>query len=271
MDQPTHIIDPDGEVMIILSNANAPFPPEASVTEKPNEVPLEKKDDDESSESTMSDVLGDDKKGVQQNDSNKDLTKPRFCIQVSAKHLTTASPVFKKLLTGSWKESVTFLQKGSVEITTESWDIEAFLILLRIMHCQFNQLPRKLTVEMLAKVAVIADYYDCKDVTRFFANVWVDASEEKFPTTYCRDLILWLWISWAFQYEKRFKMITSTAMSHSNGVISSLGLPIPDRVIGKLDPPPPSLLTQSLTIFFFTSINEPRQKRSYRESCQSTP
>ena len=42
-------------------------------------------------------------------------------IQVSAKHLILASCVFKKLLTGGWKESVTYLQKGSVEITAESW------------------------------------------------------------------------------------------------------------------------------------------------------
>jgi hypothetical protein len=167
--------------------------------------------------------------------------------------------VFKKLLTGLWKESVNFLQKGSVEITTESWDIEAFLILLRIVHCQFSQMPRKLTVEMLAKVAVIADYLDCKDVTRFFADVWIEAFEEKFPTTYSRELILWLWISWAFQYEKRFKMITSTVMSHSNGEINSLGLPIPDRVIGKLDPS--SFITdQSLTNFLPASINRGRQE-----------
>ncbi|KUL89260.1 hypothetical protein ZTR_03716 [Talaromyces verruculosus] len=248
MDQPTHIIDPDGEVMIILSNANAPFAPEAYVTEKANEVSVE----NESSEFTMSEIFGDDEK-------DKDLTKPRFCIQVSAKHLTIASPVFKKLLTGLWKESVTFLQKGSVEITTESWDPEAFLILLRIMHCQLSQMPRKLTVEMLAKVAVIADYYNCKDVTRFFVLVWIEAFEEKFPTTYSRELILWLWISWAFQYEKQFKMITSTAMSHSDGEINSLGLPIPDRVIGKLDPS--SFITdQSLTNFLPASINRGRQE-----------
>jgi hypothetical protein len=55
-------------------------------------------------------------------------------IQVSAKHLMLASPVFKKALTGKWKEGSTFVGTGSVEITTEGWDVEAFLILLRILH-----------------------------------------------------------------------------------------------------------------------------------------
>jgi hypothetical protein len=75
-----------------------------------------------------------------------------------------ASPVFKSMLTGSLNESVSFskLQKGSIEITAESWDIDAFLILLRIVHCQFNHVPRKLSLEILAKVAVIADHYECK-------------------------------------------------------------------------------------------------------------
>lgn len=27
MDQPTHVIDPDGEVIIVLRNANSPFAP----------------------------------------------------------------------------------------------------------------------------------------------------------------------------------------------------------------------------------------------------
>lgn len=56
-------------------------------------------------------------------------------IQVFAKHLMLASPVFKKALTGKWKEGSTFVGTGSVEITTEGWDVEAFLILLRILHC----------------------------------------------------------------------------------------------------------------------------------------
>jgi hypothetical protein len=93
-----------------------------------------------------------------------------FRIQVSAKHLILASSVFKKILTSGWKESITYLQKGSVENTAESWDIDALLIMLRIIHCQFYHIPRKMTLEMLAKVAVLADYYDCREAIIFFAD-----------------------------------------------------------------------------------------------------
>ncbi|KJK66781.1 hypothetical protein P875_00127847 [Aspergillus parasiticus SU-1] len=159
------------------------------------------------------------------------LDETYFRIQVSAKHLILASPVFKKILTGGWKESVTYLQKGSVEITAESWDIEALLILLHAIHGQQYHVPRKLTLEMLAKVAVLVDYYDCKESVYIWSTIWIDALEEKIPETYSRDLLLWLWISCIFQLPAQFKESTSTVMSWSDGWITSLEFPIPSKVM----------------------------------------
>ncbi|KGO74513.1 hypothetical protein PITC_099050 [Penicillium italicum] len=156
-------------------------------------------------------------------------------IQVSAKHLILASPVFKKILSGGWKESITFFQKGSVEVTAESWDIEALLILLRAIHGQYYQVPRKLTLEMLAKIAVITDYYECKEALYFLTDLWINNLEEHIPTRVSRDLILWLWIAWFFQLPSQFKLSTSIAMSQSDGWIDSLGLPISDKVIGSMN------------------------------------
>jgi hypothetical protein len=52
-----------------------------------------------------------------------------------------ASPVFKRLLTGGWKESVTYLKQGSVQVTADDWDTEAILIVLRAIHGQYYALP----------------------------------------------------------------------------------------------------------------------------------
>jgi hypothetical protein len=182
-------------------------------------------------------------------DTDKYQSEHNVYIQVSAKHLMLASPVFKSMLTGSWKESVTSskLQNGSIEISTDSWDIDAFLILLRIIHCQFNQVPRKLSLEMLAKVAVIVDYYKCKEVVQFFSDTWIVVLEEAYVEEYSRDLILRLWIAWFFQLSSQFRTVTSIAMSHSGGLISNLGLPIPNRVIGKL-PIAPCFISFSLSL-----------------------
>lgn len=292
MDRPTHVIDPDGEVIIVLRNADYPFaePSENMITHgfnhtfpEPNnniwDVAEEITHLEECMEARKPTLMEKKKKKKKKNIKVRAPLEPIsppieepavteeppateepaavteepaavteepagtgideqqeevcFRIQVSAKHLILASPVFKKILTGGWKESVTYLQKGSVEITAESWDLEALLILIRIIHCQYYQIPRKLTLEMLAKVALLADYYDCREAVDVLGNIWINALEENVSLTYCRDLILWLWVSWFFQLHSQFKEATSTAMSWSNDRIDNLGLPIPDDVISK--------------------------------------
>ncbi|PGH10466.1 hypothetical protein AJ80_07509 [Polytolypa hystricis UAMH7299] len=310
MDQPSHIIDPDGEVIIILRNANPPFAEldEATVADMPSqtlsepnpyaqshseetgashnyivrskkgkkrkkakrsaahdasfepflepaeepaeelaeelaEEPAETGFVDGPSDSERTSTYGGPTREInnynqgdaQQDNSDEDFTERNFSIQVSAKHLTLASSVFKKMLTSGLKEAVTYLQKRSVEIETESWDVEALLILLRVMHCQHNRIPRKLSLEMLAKVAVLADYYNCKEAVSIFADIWIDALEERSPMMDRRNLILWLWISWYFQVPGKFQETTSIVMSRSNGSIDSLGLPIPNKVLESMN------------------------------------
>ncbi|KAI2709039.1 hypothetical protein CBS147332_6098 [Penicillium roqueforti] len=307
MNPPNQIIDPDGEVTIILRNADCPFaqPLENTATDKAPDIPLEIYNGFRSTETlfnffTFHSELPEqnqpppEEKAVNSKGKRKKRKKERKCaaeepaaeepaveepaaeepaveepatevsaaveptaeepaveksaaeesvaefdtlgyvrIQVSAKHLTFASSVFKKILTGGWKESITYLQKGSVEITAESWDTEAFLIVLRAIHGQYYYIPRKLTLEMLAKITVIADYYGCKTALYIMKDIWIDNLEENIPPTVSRDLILWLWISWFFQLHSEFKRSTLIAMSRSDDWVVSFGLPIPTNVIGK--------------------------------------
>ncbi|OAX83944.1 hypothetical protein ACJ72_01685 [Emergomyces africanus] len=216
MGQQTHILDPDGEVIIVLSDPNPPFAV-AGVTNR-----------------STNENCDFNPGGTEQYDCDEALSEREYRIQVSAKHLTLASPVFKKTLLGNWNESVTFLQKGSVEITTTGWDIEAFLILLRVIHCQPNDVPRELSLEMLAKVAVIADYYECKEAMGLFLEVWI-GKLSGVPANYSRDLNLWLWISWVFQLPSQFKEVTLIAMSESPRRISGLALPIPENILDAIN------------------------------------
>jgi hypothetical protein len=317
----THTIDPDGEVIIILRNANAPFAEfyddqdaitemlaqEATVEEKdhvhepePEPEPRnhefwngweswtwkERRIKDKQAKANgippLDETVPDPERELESEPEPEPEPEPELepepvdepidestqktdqyqsehnvYIQVSAKHLMLASPVFKSMLTGSWKESVIFskLQKGSIEITAETWDIDCFLILLRIIHCQADHIPRKLSLEMLAKVAVIADYYKCKEAVRFFSDTWIEALEDTYLEEYSRDLILRLWIAWFFQLSSQFKKVTSIAISHNGGFISNLGLPIPNRVIGKL-PIAPNFYLPPPLFNHLTSVNE---------------
>ncbi|KAL4924506.1 uncharacterized protein BDV17DRAFT_284673 [Aspergillus undulatus] len=282
MHQETHIIDPDGEVIIVLHNTYTPIP---EATKKADTDPPPELLGDATPRNSVSPVHEADlaplysRKGKKKKKKKKrhtisraygDLPRPdsRACerptedpipgpseehvpefveaavsepieepteeasgrifrIQISAKHLTLASPVFKQILTGGWKESVTLLQKGSVEISAEGWDINAFLVLLRVIHCQNSQLPQTLSLEMLANVAIIADYYECKGAIGVLKEIWIKGLPEPDTTTSSRDLMLFLWVAFFYELPVQFKQTTSTAMLSSKGYIDSLGLPIP--------------------------------------------
>ncbi|KAJ5919272.1 hypothetical protein N7466_010215 [Penicillium verhagenii] len=222
MSHPTHILDPDGEVIIVLRNANSPF---AQVSE--DSIPAEK----------VLEVNAPEEEVPEEEVPEADIpveAPSDIRIQVSAKHMMFSSSYFKKSLTGLWKESISYQQKGSVEITADGWDSNALLIVFRAIHCQYNQIPKKITLEMLAKVAAIADYYDCKDILYVMTDRWIDSLAEKIETACSRDLMLWIWVSWYFHLPARFKESTSVAMAGSCVLIDGLGLPIPNTVIGKI-------------------------------------
>ncbi|KAJ5462470.1 hypothetical protein N7530_010675 [Penicillium desertorum] len=228
---PDYIIDPDGEVIIILRNADSPFaqPLEDTVTGMALPEPSHATQSPAQRHSTIpgpeqiKDPSPEDPAAKEKID--EPLVENCFYIQVSAKHLMFSSCVFKSVLTSGWKESIEFQQKGSIELTAESWGIEEFLIVLRAIHGKYYHIPRKLTLEMLVKVAVIADYYECKEALLAMTDAWINKLEEKIPTTHSRDLMLWLWVSWFFQLPSQFKQITSTAMSSSENQINAWGAP----------------------------------------------
>ncbi|PYH30454.1 BTB/POZ domain-containing protein [Aspergillus neoniger CBS 115656] len=241
MDQPTHTIDPEGDVIIVLSNANSPFAPDdhEDTTAKKNSDSDSKTSDEEEDQhrEKRPRLVEEQPSETPTEDGHLSETPDEKCfrIQVSAKHLILASPVFRNMLTGNWKESVSYLQKGSVEITAESWDIEAFLIFLRAIHGQQSQIPRKLSLEMLAKIAVLINYYDCKDAVSILTELWIDGLEDKIPATYTRDLMLWLWVSAFFKLSSQFQTSTSNVMTHCDHLITNRGLPIPENIINVMN------------------------------------
>ncbi|KAJ5404240.1 hypothetical protein N7509_004111 [Penicillium cosmopolitanum] len=105
------------------------------------------------------------------------------------------------------------------------------------MHHQPNKVPQKVTLEMLAKIGVIADYYKCKDILHLpKGDDWIRSLDEQYPPACLRDLTLWLWISWAFQIPDKFKAITGFIMSNSISLIMDTGeLPIPPKIIAAMN------------------------------------
>ncbi|KAF2117945.1 hypothetical protein BDV96DRAFT_517779 [Lophiotrema nucula] len=150
---------------------------------------------------------------------------------VSSRHLMLASPWFQRALTREgWTESDRDAD-GRYCIRTSGWDSNALLILLNILHLRNRRVPRLLSLETLAKIAVLVDYYECAEAVDLFGDVWTNAYEETpVPTSLCRDLVLWLWVSWSFQLTEKFEQATFVAIKHSIGDFDTLDLPLPAAV-----------------------------------------
>ncbi|KAF5584318.1 hypothetical protein FPANT_7921 [Fusarium pseudoanthophilum] len=123
-------------------------------------------DDDESA--GRSDV-NDEMRSLQTCLENGDLNQVVF--RVSSKHLCIASPVFRRMIQGQFKESEPN-EQGLFEIRTSEWDAEALLIVLDIIHGHDSDVPKRLSLEVIAQIGIIADYYDCLEVVKTFFRNW---------------------------------------------------------------------------------------------------
>jgi hypothetical protein len=95
--------------------------------------------------------------------------------------------------------------------------------------------PRLIDLELLAKVAVLVDYYKCYEAVELFVELWLRElkGELPLPKQVCRELILWLCVSWVFGDADVFTSVTSIAVRYCQGPLETLGLPIPKSVVGK--------------------------------------
>jgi hypothetical protein len=160
--------------------------------------------------------------------------QPGVRMRVSSSHLILASPYFKRMLRGDWKEACTLRAEGRLTIyVEEDWDPDALLILMNIIHGHTRKVTRTVSLEMLAKLAVLVDYYQCPEVVEVFSEMWINQLKGTLPETYSRDLILWICISWVFHQSYEFEVTTGIALMQSEGPMQTLRLPIPKIIVGR--------------------------------------
>ncbi|PYI06091.1 hypothetical protein BO78DRAFT_344233 [Aspergillus sclerotiicarbonarius CBS 121057] len=236
MDDNTIVIDPDGEVIIVLKKPDAPFAvwdgdPEAepSTSEDGKKEPDK---EDEQSKSSRADPPAPN--GAPPGDSKNSDGEKVVRVQVSAKHLMLPSPGLRRLITGG-KEGRCPRKIKSKEIVTDRWNAKAFLLLLNILHCRHSEVPRKLSLDMLARLAEIVDHYDCTEALGCYPEIWMSSLEPGRPMEYCRGLILWIWVSWAFRSHQLLAEAVLIAIRESNGPVTDLGLPIPPPLIDHIN------------------------------------
>lgn len=194
-----HTIDPEGDVILTLKHANSKF------------------------------AIWDEVATSAQ-DQDTPASEP-VTFRVSSHHLKLASPVLKAALTGGWAES-TVTEDGYCRLDVEDSDPEALRIALAVIHGRNHQVPHTITLEILCKVAVLVDYYQCHEAFDFCNKIWVDELRKSLPQTYGRDLILWLCVSWVFQVKDLLQATMNIAVERSYEKMRLLQLPTPESLTG---------------------------------------
>ncbi|RKL37918.1 hypothetical protein BFJ72_g7378 [Fusarium proliferatum] len=189
------------------------------------------------------------------------LKKIEFRMLVSGKHLELASPIFRTMVTGPFAEGKAD-SSGFRLITASDWDPEAFKIVLTIMHGYNRDIPKSLSLEMLVKVAMIVNYYDCLESVELYADIWLEGLESEVATFYGRDCVLWMFISWVFSEPIMFRNMTQLALTHSQKLIEAEDFPVPADILEEIDTARQSALAE-----IFSAIYELLDRLQEEQDC----
>ena len=121
---------------------------------------------------------------------DEDIASTSVEMRVSSRPLILASPYFSRLLKGDWKESKGLQAQRCLRLEDSDWDADALEILMNIIHNRPRRVPKLISLEMLAKVAVLVDYYECLEVVEMFSPGWIARLKQNEPMLYSRDTML---------------------------------------------------------------------------------
>ncbi|KAK3936339.1 hypothetical protein QBC46DRAFT_419424 [Diplogelasinospora grovesii] len=75
-----------------------------------------------------------------------------------------------------------------------------------------RQVPKTVTLEVLAKIAIIVDYYKIPEALSIAASLWIKALKKSLPNSLRRDVILWILAAWIFEDATMFRQVTKAVI-----------------------------------------------------------
>lgn len=220
------IIDPDGDLVLLLGP-----------------VPLSKSD--ASTSKSCIDVFNPNI--LSPKPANNPCERQNECIQllrseilVSSKHMSFASPVFKAMLTGDFREAVELREKGRTEIPLPDDDADAMIMLVKVIHGRLTSVSKYPDLILLTKIAILVDKYQCHESIEFAVNVWAANHRlrpwaQRWYNTACR-----ICVAWVFRLDDDFREATEDIIRQSDVGLEAilkengLALQIPERIISKI-------------------------------------
>jgi len=152
-------------------------------------------------------------------------------FQVNSHSLCLASSVFRAMLGANahFKEGNALRDKGAssppIEVTLGEDEPKALALLLRIVHLQYDRVPRTLNSDQLYQAAIVCDKYDMRQVLGLWSDRWIPAGT-KAGGKIAGDK--WLFIAYAFGIQALFTELSIDLILRSTvGSRGSLYAPHP--------------------------------------------
>ncbi|KAK5993262.1 hypothetical protein PT974_06691 [Cladobotryum mycophilum] len=220
MDNVKYDLDPQGDVILILQNPNAPFA-------------VWPWGDDQESADILYPKTNNGRPIQLRLEEPQASPQKDVVFRLSSRHLILASDHFKTMLQGPWKEAS---DGPPYTILAEDWDEHALLHVMNIIHGYTRKVPRTMDLELLSRIAVIVDYYQCLEAVELYADVWLNhLKSQAVSDANDRNLVLRLLLSFIFKDPEWFKRTTHVFILKGRGLFPTLELPIPQLVVDKLE------------------------------------
>ncbi|KAJ8060596.1 hypothetical protein OCU04_010907 [Sclerotinia nivalis] len=140
----------------------------------------------------------------------------RYHLLVSAKHMSLASPVFKAVLAGGFRETVELREKGRTEVALPDDDADAMTILIDVIHGRFKLVSKTLNLGTLTRMSILVDKYQCHESVDFLRNVWTANFQTHRWSRNWYNTACWICVAWVFELDAEFKEATESVIRDSN-------------------------------------------------------
>lgn len=144
---------------------------------------------------------------------------------VSTKHMQMASPVFKQMT-----------REPTDLLLLPDDDVEAFRILLNILHGRVRQVPLKVSLRLIRHIALIVRKYEMVEVAELYVKIWIKELPQPSKTLFTEDILAWICVCWVFELPEDFNRITRQAVWYTNSrIVMPLGndYAFPARILGE--------------------------------------
>ncbi|CAK7245308.1 MAG: hypothetical protein STHCBS139747_006884 [Sporothrix thermara] len=156
---------------------------------------------------------------------------------------------------GGSRYSPTEEADGRIHIVLEGLDADAVTTVLNIVHGRAgkDRVPKTVSLEALARIAVVVDRLKLHDAVEVYADRWVDAiglpsiTASSSPSP--RELALWIYIGYVFQRDAVFREATRLAATLLTGPLPALAnLPLRAKIAQDVDAQRQEAIGQALDI-----------------------